>query len=169
MQQTASTQRAPSGRPGPSSWGWGLAVILGTLLCVGCAQNEGATAGGGGVEGIADRRAGAADQYTGGPPYPGACVKSGDSRADGSIEWTLSSIYNADGQPIRQVYDHGADGSADTIYRYEYEGGHLVEKTKDSDTDGEPEVVETFGYDEQGRRVERIVDMNADGYPEKAI
>ena len=147
-------------------WGLGLALVLLAGAC-GTASENGNKSGS--IDRLVRRSEGAASAYSGGPPYPGPCVKVGDKGDDDQPEWILRRVYDAEGRVIREVYDHGADGSADAIFHYKYESGQLVERIKDAQADGRADEVQRYQYDEAGRRVEEVFDMRADDSPEKRI
>ncbi|MFB6351164.1 MAG: hypothetical protein ABEN55_01400, partial [Bradymonadaceae bacterium] len=149
------------------SWGLGVALAVVVAACSTGSGAEGASSSG--VGDLLDRSKGAAGAYTGGPPYPGPCVKIGDKRDDGQPEWIMRRVYNADGEVVREVYDHGADGAADAVFRYTYESGRLVERTKDAEPDGRPDEIRRFSYDDRGNRTKIVIDMRADNTPEKRI
>ena len=145
----------------------GLCVgLLAGCTTASAGSEEGAAAR---VTDIVNRSEGGASDYQGQPPYPGPCLKAGDSNTDGEPEWVLSRMYNASGQVIQELYDHGADGTLDTVYDYTYESGNLVRKTKDAKADTSVDVIETHSYDQEGNRTESAFDMNADGTPEKVF
>jgi len=140
-----------------------VSVVVSSVSCGHNGNGNGTPA----LDQAVQRGQGASSQYTGGPPYPGPCVKAGDKEADGEPDWVLNRVYNRHGNVIREVHDQGAYGRADAIIEYEYEDQKLVRRIKDGDADGSTDEIVTYNYDDEGRRTEEAVDADADGNDEK--
>jgi len=93
-----------------------------------------------------------------------------DTNADGTVDETRASHFDAEGRRVGTEHDADADGVADSTTKSGYdELGCEVLFERDDDADGRPEFGATVECDLDGNPTRRTEDTGVDGVPDRVL